>query len=170
LRELDPSRAIPERVKEAFDTLAEGVLIMDEREYVLLANDTFVKSIYAIPEGLLGISASELPWLLADEGTQARELPWQAAMRDEKPVLGVPMGIHDRFGNQRRLLVNAMRILDERGEVRGVIATFDDVTVLHQTNEQLHISIDQLHISQLKISEQNQLLQRLATSDPLTDA
>ncbi|WP_052833285.1 diguanylate cyclase [Bradyrhizobium sp. LTSP885] len=168
LRELDPGRAIPERVKEAFDTLAEGVLIMDEREYVLLVNEAFVKNIYTIPEGLLGIDASELPWLLADEGTQAPELPWRAAMRDEKPVLGVSMGIHDRFGNQRRLLVNATRILDGRGTVRGVIATFDDVTVLHQTNEQLHISIDHLHISQLKISEQNQQLQRLATSDPLT--
>jgi diguanylate cyclase (GGDEF)-like protein len=168
LRELDPGRAIPERVKEAFDTLAEGVLIMDEREYVLLANDTFVKSIYTIREGLLGIDASELPWLLTDEGTQAPELPWRTAMRDEKPVLGVSMSIHDRFGNQRRLLVNATRILDGRGVTRGVIATFDDVTALHQTNEQLHLSIDQLHISQLKISEQNQQLQRLATSDPLT--
>ena len=39
LRELDPSRAIPERVKAAFDTLAEGVLILDEQEFVLLAND-----------------------------------------------------------------------------------------------------------------------------------
>jgi diguanylate cyclase (GGDEF)-like protein len=168
LRELDPGRAIPERVKEAFDTLAEGVLIMDEREYVLLANDTFVKNIYTIPEGLLGFDASELPWLPGHGGTQAPELPWRIAMRDEKPVLGVSMGIHDRFGDQRRLLVNATRIVDGRGMVRGVIATFDDVTVLHQTNEQLHLSIDQLHISQLKISEQNQLLQRLATSDPLT--
>jgi diguanylate cyclase (GGDEF)-like protein len=168
LRELDPGRAIPERVKAAFDTLAEGVLIMDEREYVLLANDAFVRNIYSIPGSLLGIDASELPWLLADGATPAPELPWRTAMRDEKPVLGIPIGIRDRLGDQRRLLANATRIVDGRGVVRGVIATFDDVTVLHQTNDQLHISIDQLNISQLKISEQNQQLQRLATSDPLT--
>jgi diguanylate cyclase (GGDEF)-like protein len=168
LRELDPGRAIPERVKAAFDTLAEGVLIMDEREYVLLANDAFVRNIYTIPGSLLGIDASELPWLLADGATPAAELPWRTAMRDEKPVLGIPIGIRDRLGDQRRLLANATRIVDGRGVVRGVIATFDDVTVLHQTNDQLHISIDQLNISQLKISEQNQQLQRLATSDPLT--
>jgi PAS domain-containing protein len=168
LRELDPGRAIPERVKAAFDTLAEGVLIMDEREYVLLANDAFVRNIYTIPGSLLGIDASELPWLLADGATPAPELPWRTAMRDENPVLGIPIGIRDRLGDQRRLLANATRIVDGRGVVRGVIATFDDVTVLHQTNDQLHISIDQLNISQLKISEQNQQLQRLATSDPLT--
>jgi diguanylate cyclase (GGDEF)-like protein len=52
--------------------------------------------------------------------------------------------------------------------VRGLIATFDDVTVLHQTNEQLKLSIDQLHLSQRKISEQNQQLNILASSDPLT--
>jgi diguanylate cyclase (GGDEF)-like protein len=168
LRELDPGRAIPERVKAAFDTLAEGVLIMDEREYVLLANDAFVRKIYTIPESLLGIDASKLPWLLADGAAPAPEFPWRTAMRDEKPVLGIPIGIRDGLGDQRRLLVNATRIVDGRNVVRGVIATFDDVTALHQTNEQLHISIDQLRISQHLISEQNHQLHRLATSDPLT--
>ena len=41
LRELDPSGAIPERVQAAFDALAEGVLIVDERETILLANSAF---------------------------------------------------------------------------------------------------------------------------------
>ncbi len=168
LRELDPSRAIPERVKAAFDTLAEGVLIMDEREFVLLSNDAFVKGIYSTSRSLLGVNASTLPWLPADGGTPAPDPPWRTAMREEKPVLGIPMSICDRFGDQHKLLVNATRIVDGRGVVRGVIATFDDVTVLHQTNEQLNSSINQLHASQLTISEQNEQLRLLASSDPLT--
>ena len=168
LRELDPSRAIPERVKAAFDALAEGVLIMDEREFVLLSNDAFVKGIYPTPKSLLGVNASELPWVLADGVTLAPEPPWRTAVRDENPVLGVPMSICDRFGDQHKLLVNATRIVDGRGVVRGVIATFDDVTVLHRTNEQLNSSINLLEASQLTISEQNKQLLVLASSDPLT--
>src|SRR5581483_2926248 len=36
LRELDPGRAVPDRVKAAFDTLAEAVLIMDDEERILM--------------------------------------------------------------------------------------------------------------------------------------
>lgn len=169
LRELDPSRAIPERVKAAFDTLAEGVLILDEQEFVLLANDAFIKNIYATSEPLLGIDVNKFPWAPADEESElTSEPPWRTAVRDEKPVLSIPMSISDRFGNRHQLLVNATRIVDGRGIVRGVIATFNDVTVLHQTNEQLNSSIDQLHASQFTISEQNKQLLLLASSDPLT--
>jgi diguanylate cyclase (GGDEF)-like protein/PAS domain S-box-containing protein len=169
LRELDPSRAIPERVKAAFDTLAEGVLILDEQEFVLLANDAFIKNIYATDEPLLGTDVNKFPWAPADEESElTAEPPWRTAVRDEKPVLGIPMSICDRFGNRHQLLVNATRIVDGSGVVRGVIATFDDVTVLHQTNEQLNSSIDQLHASQFTISEQNKQLLLLASSDPLT--
>lgn len=166
LRELDPGRAIPERVKAAFDTLAEGVLITDEREYVLLANDAFTKTILKSPESLLGVGIGELPW--AHSGAAGGEFPWQTAMRSDHSVLGVPLGIRSRAGDSRRLLVNATRIVDGEGIVRGVITTFDDVTLLHQKNEQLGITIAQLQSSQAMISEQNRQLQFLASSDPLT--
>jgi diguanylate cyclase (GGDEF)-like protein/PAS domain S-box-containing protein len=167
LRELDPSRAIPERVKAAFDTLAEGVLIMDEREFIVLANDAFVKNIYD-GEALLGTSVNELPWVQPDDVSVVPQFPWRAALHHADPVLGMPMSLCGRSGDRRWLLVNSTRIVDGKGVVRGLIATFDDVTVLHQTNEQLKLSIDQLHLSQRKISEQNQQLNILASSDPLT--
>jgi diguanylate cyclase (GGDEF)-like protein/PAS domain S-box-containing protein len=168
LWELDPSRAIPERVKAAFDTLAEGVLIMDEREFVLLANEAFVKNIYKSSKSLLGVNAVALPWAPSGDAAAAGEFPWRTAMRTEQSVLGIPMAIRNPSGDSRRLLVNATRIVDGKGIARGAIATFDDVTVLHQTNEQLNISIQQLYISQARISEQNKQLQFLASSDPLT--
>ena len=168
LWELDPGRAIPERVKAAFDTLAEGVLIMDEKECVLLANDAFVKKIFNGSKPLLGSSASDLPWVQSDNAPVAPGLPWWRAMHTEESVLGVSMGIRNRPGQLQRLTVNATRIVDGRGIARGVIATFDDVTVLHQINDQLTLSNDQLRLSQEKISEQNQKLWLLASTDPLT--
>jgi diguanylate cyclase (GGDEF)-like protein/PAS domain S-box-containing protein len=169
LWELDPSRAIPERVKAAFDTLAEGVLIMDEREFVLLANNAFVRDLYQSSKSLVGVNAGTLPWSASGAAADAAgEFPWQTAMHVEQPLLGIPMAIRNPSGESRRLSVNATRIVDGRGIVRGVIATFDDVTLLHRANEQLNTSIQELHSSQVKISEQNRQLQLLASTDPLT--
>jgi PAS domain-containing protein len=61
LRELDPAQAIPDRVKAAFDTLAEGVLILDERGYILLANDAFLKNVYNRPDSLIGLMPGIYP-------------------------------------------------------------------------------------------------------------
>jgi diguanylate cyclase (GGDEF)-like protein len=168
LRELDPGRAIPERVKSAFDTLAEGVLIMDENEFVLLANNAFMSNICPDFPSLLGTKANELPWVSSRTGSPVPDLPWRVAIYSETPVLGMPLSIADSSGQLKQLTVNATRILDAKGAVRGLIATFDDVSVLHRTNEQLNLSIEQLHRSQLMISEQNQKLTVLASSDPLT--
>jgi diguanylate cyclase (GGDEF)-like protein len=169
LRELDPSRAIPHRVTAAFDTLAEGVLIMDDEERLLMANRAFSDTILGDLLPALGGSANDLPWLSsASAPLAAEQLPWRIAAHSEHPVLGIAMGIRNRAGELQRLMVNANPIVDDSGVARGVIVTFDDVTALHTTNEQLNRSIRQLHLSQLKISEQNQELQLLASSDPLT--
>jgi diguanylate cyclase (GGDEF)-like protein/PAS domain S-box-containing protein len=165
LRELDPGHAIPERVKTAFDTLVEGVLILDEGERVLLANNAFAERICSGPELSAGIKASEVFWI--DEAATG-EFPWQAALRQQERIVGMPLDMRDNSGVVHKLLVNASPILDDKGNTRGVIATFDDVTLLHRTNEQLHLSIAELTRSQQKISEQNRQLEVLASTDPLT--
>jgi diguanylate cyclase (GGDEF)-like protein len=168
LRELDPSRAVPERVKAAFDTLAEGILIIDDREFVLMANEAFVKRIYDGGEDIVGAEIGMLPWLATEPGRDQPELPWRSAVQNEGPILGVPMSIRGVAGDVRKLMVNATRIADKNGAVRGVIVTFDDVTLLHQTNEQLNHSMAKLRESERQISWQNQQLKVLASRDPLT--
>jgi diguanylate cyclase (GGDEF)-like protein len=169
LRELDPGRAIPDRVKAALDTLAEGVLILDDEERMLMANRAFVDKMLENSDPELGRSASDLPWLSPAAFPLApNQLPWRIAMQTGQSVLGTAMGIRDSAGELQRLIVNATCIVDGKGVARGVIATFDDVTALHRTNEQLKTSIHQLHLSQAKISEQNEKLTQLASSDPLT--
>lgn len=169
LRELDPGRVIPERVQAAFDTLTEGVLILDEEERLMLVNRAFAKSVGETPASLFGTRVSELPWFRFETAVvDGEKLPWQVAMRDQTAVTGFLIGIRKSSTEVRRLLVNATRILDGKGVVRGVIATFYDFTALHEKNEQLKYSIQQLHDSQTKIEEQNQELRFLSTCDPLT--
>jgi diguanylate cyclase (GGDEF)-like protein/PAS domain S-box-containing protein len=168
LRELDPNRAIPERVKAAFNTLAEGVLIMDEQNRIVLANDAFAKHIYDGSKSLIGAKAEELPWVHSPGLAVATQFPWKSAAHSAQPIIDVPMSIRDTSGTAHMLRVNATRISDEKGMTRGIIATFDDVTELHTMNKQLHSTVEQLQRSQETISAQNEQLKILATRDPLT--
>lgn len=168
LRELDPGRVIPERVQAAFDALAEGVLIMDENERLLLANKAFAKYLGTTSDILFGTKADELPWLQYKKEFSLEALPWRVAIRTEQPVTGSLMGLRDVSGMQRKMVVNATRITDDKNVTRGVIATFDDVTLLQEKNQQLETSIEQLNSFQKKIEQQNRDLQFLAACDPLT--
>lgn len=62
LRELDPRAVIPERVKSAFNALAEGLVIMDEKGQIILANTIFAERIEVPADTLMGHKVSNLNW------------------------------------------------------------------------------------------------------------
>jgi diguanylate cyclase (GGDEF)-like protein len=167
LRELDPSSVIPERVQAAFNTLAEGVMILDEREVVLLANDSIASMINESPKTLFGKKINDLKWRQwSDTGTT--DYPWRVAIRDHENVTSVPIGIRTISGDVRSFMVNATCIADGKGVVSGTIVTFDDVTDLERKNEDLNRAIKQLEENEEAINRQNSHLQYLANHDPLS--
>ena len=167
LRELDPSSVIPERVQAAFNTLAEGVMVLDEREVVLLANDAFANMVNETPKSLFGKRINDLKWRQwSDTGTI--DYPWRVAIRDQESVTAVPMGMRTISGDIRSFMVNATCIADEKGAVTGTIVTFDDVTDLQRKNEDLNRAIKQLEENEEEIRQQNSHLQYLASHDPLS--
>jgi diguanylate cyclase (GGDEF)-like protein len=66
-------------------------------------------------------------------------------------------------------MVNGSPILDDAGNIRGVLATFDDVTELEEKNNQLNVLVDKLKTSTEEVNRQNERLQILAARDPLTN-
>ena len=58
LRHLNPSRVVPSRVRAALDTLAEGLLVLDNAGRIVLANKAFGETVSRVPEDLLGRKAS----------------------------------------------------------------------------------------------------------------
>jgi diguanylate cyclase (GGDEF)-like protein len=90
-------------------------------------------------------------------------------MKDRVSITGVPMSIENRSQVMLRFIVNATCINGAKSELRGAIITFDDVTVLHQTNEDLNNSLEQLRIMQATIEKKNEQLKVLASTDPLTN-
>jgi len=63
LRHLDPSQAIPGRVRSALDSLTEGLLVIDQKQSIVLANEAFVRLLGRSNEQLMGSDVGAIAWL-----------------------------------------------------------------------------------------------------------
>ncbi len=167
LRELDPSSVVPDRVKSAFNALAEGLLIMDEKEHIILANDAFAERIQSSSEKLVGKKASALPWKTERENG-GKCFPWQRCLRDKKRQIGVPLKFHIPNQQPRSFMVNVAPIFDTKNNMRGALATFDDMTDLEKKHTELKSTVGKLYKSQEELLDKTLELEILATRDPLT--
>lgn len=169
LQYFDPSQVVPDRVRSAFDTLAEGVLVLDTNERIVLANEAFARTVGKTSAQLAGSHVSTLPWVWEDAEDKPADLPWTRALAEGKPQTGIVLGLEIGGGEGRKLFrVNSSPIFSETGRQRGALASFDDVTVIERNRAELRRMLQVLEDSRDEISRQNEELQVLATQDPLT--
>jgi len=168
LRALDPSAVIPARVKAAFDVFEEGVLLMDEKEQIIMTNVSFADKIGKSPEDLIGFQGSELPWIGFDSPEEREELPWVQVLSDNRSRIGISLSLKNHSGEILKFVINASPILDGKGEQRGVLVTCDDVTELEEKNLMLHGMVNDLQKTQEEIQDKNVKLEFLASHDPMT--
>jgi diguanylate cyclase (GGDEF)-like protein/PAS domain S-box-containing protein len=169
LKHLDPSAVIPSRVKAAMDVLADGVVLVNENTEIVLANAAFSEKSGLPAESILGKNLSKMDWKLPKSEESATDFPWEIAMREAEDCLEVGLCLESPEGGRRSFMVNGSPILGDKGESRGALATFDDITELEQKNEQLSEMVVELKESSDKIGRQNEKLHILATRDPLTN-
>jgi signal transduction histidine kinase/CheY-like chemotaxis protein/HPt (histidine-containing phosphotransfer) domain-containing protein len=155
LRHLDPSNTIPARVRTAFDTLAEGLMVVDPDGRMVLANRALAEVAGQAADSLIGRSAAELPWVqpAASSGGEPAQggalqplpgsstLPWLLALQDGQVHLGHVMYMRAADGKRRTFMVNCSPI---HGGARptGVLVSFDDVTELEEKEIQLRAARD----------------------------
>ncbi len=168
LRHLDPTSVIPGRVKFALDALAEGVVVIDEKDHIVLANSAFMEKIDKGETSLLGSTLSEVGWSIPEHEEAPKEFPWTMAIAKGERLTGVPLIMTMADGERRTFMVNGAPIQDAKGKCRGALATFDDVTQLEEKNVQLRKTLTMLKKSRDEVRRQNQELNILATQDPLT--
>ena len=170
LQHLDPAKVIPERVKRAFDTLTEGILILNEGEQIVMANRAFCNYVGLHVSDLLGRKASELGWSMDDthKGSQASILPWKSTLKSG--IARVNERLKFQFGgvNPHVFSVNCSEILDDANTRKGVLVTFEDITELESKNIELELMIEVNERAMLEISRQNTELKVLAEHDPMT--
>ena len=168
LRYLDPTAVIPDRVRNAMDALAEGVLILDKNERVVLVNSSFSEKTETQPSALLGKKPSELTWKFVRKADQKNEHPWSKAIRESKPQTAIGLSLETESGKTRKFMVNCTPIMDADGNTQGALTTFDDITRLERRNIQLSTMVERLKISQKEVQDKNQELAILASQDSLT--
>lgn len=169
LRQLDPSSVIPERVNAAFDTLAEGVMIVDENEHILLANKAFQEKIMRDENSLVGFKASELKWKSISAQKSGKEYPWKQVINTGKSCIGAQLIYKIANDHEIKFAMNASPILDAKDVLQGVLVTVDDISQLEQHNYDLKTVVARLQKTQFQVQQQNKELTYLATRDPLTN-
>jgi PAS domain S-box-containing protein len=138
LQHLDPSQAVPSHVRSALDTLAEGLLVIDLKQQIVLANQAFADTVGRSPNELMGRSASELAWVNPD-GTPFPEdaFPWRRALADGSPQRNDMIHLRDAKSERLTFLVNCSPVLGSGGRYGGVLISLDDVTQLEENQAEL---------------------------------
>ena len=168
LRQLDPTAVIPERVNAAFNTLSEGVVILDEREQILLANNVFCDKIGILENSLLGLKASELNWKNVSDQNSDFESPWNKVLSNSKKIVGAQLFFEKSKNELIKFAINVTPILGENDKSQGVLITLDDISVLEKRNTELKTVVSRLQKTQFRVQQQNKELSFLATRDSLT--
>jgi diguanylate cyclase (GGDEF)-like protein/PAS domain S-box-containing protein len=164
LRELDPDAVIPERVRKALDTLAEGLLIVNLEDEIIFSNAAFARDSGIPSSEIAGKRCDSLKWQVDD----TEQLPWKHILAGREMPSAAKVQLHTGFEQVSTFTVSATPILARADEVRGVLITFNDITEVEIKNSELQHALDELKKSQKEIERQNSELEYLATRDPLT--
>lgn len=143
LRHLDPSQAIPGRVRAALDTLAEGLLVIDKKQNIVLANQSFAEFLGKSPDELLGYNAGDLEWL-DESGNRlpSDHLPWLLTLNDGSNQTDFMLNIRNSKSVQKNFIVNCSPVLGSGRKPNGVFISLNDVTQLEQNKVELHKAKD----------------------------
>jgi len=166
LQYLDPSAAIPDRVRVAFDALTEGVTVIDNSGRIMLHNNAFRQLHPGSNDTLLGKRLSDISWLAGVN--EDAEPPWEYVLANEAHADEQLFNIVTLDSGRIRVIVRASPIKDGQHKVRGCMVTFYDVTELHLANEVMRETMQALELSRAQIEQKNEDLLYLATRDHLT--
>lgn len=168
LQHMDPSQVIPGRVRSAFDTLAEGLLVLDTEERIALANQAFADIVGEPVDQLQGRRIGGFPWKSSVDQSILETFPWNEAIKCGSRQMGDILDLETDESTSRTFKVNVSPIVADDGANRGVLVSFDDVTKLEEKKTELRKMLAELTQSRDQIQRQNKELHLLATQDPLT--
>ena len=166
MRHINPSKVVPTRVRDALNALAEGLLVLDRRQSIVLANDSFALAAGVEAAELIGTRPERFSFRVVGDDDTA-DLPWHTTANSSRPVNGVLL-TRGEGELQRTYSVSTVPVLDEQNQSRGVVASFEDVTQLQNKQQELRTALSSLRNSTEEIRKQNRELEWLATRDTLT--
>ena len=178
LVQLDPGRVVPERVDSAFDLFSAGVVILDARGRIVMANRAAEALVGGAADALLGRTLDEWAWQddpggAAGQGGRGEPgaRPWAAALANARPEPDRRMRLRAGDGAVRALSVSCAPVGDGsegRDGPQGVLVTLDDETLVERQNRDLEAMLAEARRLRDEVDAKNRELEVLATTDPLT--
>ncbi len=155
LKHLDPSQAVPGRVRSALDTMMEGLVAIDHKGQIVLANQAFAAIVGRPADALVGRQLSRMRWALAPTPGMGEDqsYPWQDTLRDGGARTQVQMYLTDRNRRRRTFLVNCSPVTGGGGRQVGVLVGLGDVTELEEKEIELRRSKEQAEAANRAKSE-----------------
>ena len=127
LDSLDPHGAVPSHVRDTFDRMAVGIMLMDDRDRIILVNRLFTTAVGHEHDDMVGTSPSKMDWICQDNLT----LPWIESQQSGDMISG--RVLHYLVGDrQMTFSVNSTPIMGS-----GVMVTFEDITLLEENKIEL---------------------------------
>jgi PAS domain S-box-containing protein len=166
-KQIDLAAVAPTLLTSALDAITEGVVLIDGKERIVIANAAFADIVGKTAEQLKGTLLSRFAWQHVNDYEQ--ETPWLKSIRDASQLTERQMMLVNSSGDRKLYVVDCAPAKDSNGKQSGVMVTFDDVTSREEKNLQLEGMLGMLKKSRDEIRRQNLELQELATRDSLTN-
>jgi len=164
LVQLDPGRSVPGRVDSAFDLFSSGVLILDDRFRIVMANTAAERIAGVEPDGLLGRTLDDWPWQV--EPTW--RAPWMATLADGTSTSDQDLRLAADGEDVRYFRVSCASVGEGEEGLSGVLVTLDDMTPVERKNTELAGKVFELRRAHEAIELKNVALEKFATLDALT--
>ena len=162
LAQAGPNRVVPDRLVSSMDLFSAGVFVLDAKLRIVIANKSGIRLVEPEASDLTGKQLENWNW-----ETEANwQAPWKTTLNSGLAVSGQPLTLVTPDGIGRSLLVSCAFVDDSYH--KGVLVTLDDMTQVEQQNNELTAMLAQLQESQNVITQQNDELTLLATTDALT--
>ncbi len=167
---LNPSKVVPSRVRDAYDSLSSGLVLMTNSGEIAHSNAAFRRisgsNGDSDSDASLGQQLDSYDWRLAEEGSTI--FPWNRCLQNKIPISGEIIEADITEGITQKYMVNATPIFGSKDTARGVLVSFEDVTALEAKKAELSQIIQTVRMSRDEVERQNEKLNFLASYDPLT--
>ena len=135
------------RLKSLFETMAEGVVLIDADGQIIQANPKAARITGLKRSEIEGHTYDSLEWnLLRPDGTAMppKEMAGPRTLKEKRPIKDMVMGVEKPDGNISWININTSLLKKETGKIDGVVLTFADITKRKQVEEEIKDSQSQL--------------------------
>ncbi len=145
--ELDADAGVASQLmlQTLMDSMTNAVFCKDTESRLLGCNQVFARFAGFEPELMIGKSDREMPWTEGDELLAQWYLDWdRLVIESGEPRMGIVEHFRGFDGSIHWIETNKVPLRNSRGEIIGLLGTFEDITDRREAQEHLQQTLDEL--------------------------